>query len=143
MKKLTIFTGMLFLTVLLNANLYAQYNVDWLLQSKTNGVELYYKVINCNDQEVVILKFINANNFDVKVLWDNELLFESNFHYRSNLENGSEAQNSIVIKAGEIINAQCNELTNPQLIIHYKNKVSFPPYVKVIKFRPYNFSVNK
>ena len=143
MKELLTYLSFIYLTVFLSVIVNAQSGVDWLLQSKTDGVELYYKVINCNDQEVVILKFVNTNNFDVIVLWDNELLFENDFKYRSNLEKNTEAKNSTFIKAGETTNAQCNQPMDSKLIIHYKNKVSFPPDAKMIQFKPYNFSVSQ
>ena len=76
------------------------------------------------------------------VLWDNELLFEQDFKYRSNRGKDKTAKNSIVIKAGETTSVRCNEPINPQLIIQYRNKVSFPPDVKLLNFKPYNFSVS-
>lgn len=48
-------------------------SADWVLQSELNGVKAFYQVSACDSVPVIFLKFINSNEYDVKIDWDDQV----------------------------------------------------------------------
>jgi hypothetical protein len=124
MKKI-VFTA--FIMVLCSLSGYSQSWSDALIRAdgkkNLDGVEALYSKTTCNGEDVLLIKFINHNNYDVKLMWINaayskgEWIYaieQSKFEITSDTEiSGScDSNNMLFVKIKSI-------LSNPQDFEHF------------------------
>lgn len=107
--KIRVKIGICFL-MLLSIQSYGQ--EDWLLQSSIDGVEVYSRIADCDDESVVFLKFINSNDQTVSISWDEEFTFEGESDFRSVNPSG----HFLDLEPGEVVGNACEEAPILQLV---------------------------
>lgn len=106
-------------------------NNSWVLDMTINNVAFYHKIIICNNQKAVLLKFDNKNNFDVEVSWMS--LVGSNQTPNPNQEYAK--TQSLIIKPGISEPNDCLDNTIPELILLQKDvNPTFPAEVESFNF---------
>ncbi|MBK9284240.1 MAG: hypothetical protein IPM51_07940 [Sphingobacteriaceae bacterium] len=55
--------------------------------TEIDGVEAFCQLTVCNQQEFIIIKFINKNNYAVNVEWKDAVFHNGNWYYASNPNN--------------------------------------------------------
>ena len=119
--------GILTVAVLFCFTGYTQDN-DWTLDLQKEGVEVYYKVQQCNEQEVVLLKVINTNEYQIDIQWADELKVEGPPNtLRSDWKDDGSGVSTLELNAGETIEATCDMESNKQLVIDPINMTSLRP----------------
>lgn len=68
-----------------------------------NGVEAYCTKSNCNGTEYVFIKFVNTNNYQVKLEWIDGIYFNGVWNYSQNPN-----PKQFVIAAGATAEGTCN-----------------------------------
>lgn len=58
------------LTFFTFSEVYSQLNDDWTLSAEQDGVKIYHQISACDDEPIVLLKFLNENSDSVKVEWN-------------------------------------------------------------------------
>lgn len=88
----------------------AQTNENWqgiLLSTDgtnaLNGVKAYYKVAACNNNEVIMLKFVNTNSYTVKAGWKDMIITKNN-----NKLTGNNTQDSLTLAPHAEIAGDCS-----------------------------------
>ena len=52
--------------------------------TEIDGVEAYCKLISCNQEEFIAIKFVNKNNYVVNVEWKDAVFHNGNWYYSAN-----------------------------------------------------------
>ena len=73
--KLISSISLILLLVLFSENLSAQSN-DWNLAADKDGIQIFYQKTLCEEEPVVLLKFVNSNASTAKVQWEEYVTFE-------------------------------------------------------------------
>lgn len=101
------------------SSVFAQSNSEWKPIGLTvsgkniqNGIEAFYQLYVCNNENVIFIKFINHNNYDVTVEWK-DAVFTKELKWVSN-EN---IIKSLIIKADEVIFGDCSGKSQKELIV--------------------------
>lgn len=112
----------------------AQNSSDWqpiyLMVTGANvmdGVEASFKLGSCNNQDVVFVKFVNRNEYPVKLEWSDAIFnTELKWVYRTDIN----ARKSFSLKAKEQAEGECINNKQADLIISVKDFVSSKENVK-------------
>lgn len=133
--------GILALSVLYCLTGYTQNN-EWIAELQKEGVEVYYKVQQCNEQEVVLLKVINTNGYQIKIQWADKLELEGAPAVRSDWRGDGSGISTLELNAGETIAATCDMENNTQMIVVPGNMSSLAP-MPVQEYHMENTIINK
>lgn len=89
-----------------------------------DGVEAYYAKAICNDEKCILIKFINKNEYTVKVKWVDAIFVNGNWYYATN-------EKSVLLNPGETL-GDCND---------FKMKVKIGSIIEdPLKFEHYTVS---
>ena len=113
-----------FLASFFSMNLQAQETnankVEWQLYTELNGVQIYYKNVECNDvhngiyAEYVYLQIVNTTNVAMNVSWDEEI-------WRDNKclscgKNTAEFHKELILDPGDVIEPSCKTKKNLKIL---------------------------
>lgn len=121
-------------------------NTEWKLLSEKNGVQIYFKYENCNDevndihQENVVLKVVNTTNQNITIEWDTELWYNDNCR-TCNMKNG-ENHNKIQLNAGETKIGSCEKRHQLRELVIFSKFTKYENKVNLTKFQLNNIVVN-
>jgi hypothetical protein len=111
--------------------------IDWILDSKVNGVEFYHSIEECNGKKVVFLKFNNTNAYSVKVTWKEVFTTQAEVGAE-----GFSGKKELVVTPGITMPASCTDIINKKNII-VSSDIS-PTYIAEIqKFNYKDINVTK
>jgi|GEM_PF-2780559 len=137
---LNIFTIM---TVFICNPVQAQQNSDWkpvgLAVTGKNvqqGVEAYYQISKCGNEDVIFVRFINNNSKPVKVEW-NDGIFNSDQVWLSNSKINT--RKTLNIEAFKAIEGSCNSNVCPELVLRIKDFTDNAENVRI--YRALSFHV--
>lgn len=134
--------GILALSVLFCLTGYAQNN-EWIPELRKEGVEVYYKVQQCNEQEVVLLKVINTNTYQVNMQWADKLELEgAPGSVRSDWKGDGSGVSTLELNPGETIAATCDMQSNTQMIVVPGSMSSLAP-MPVKEYHMESTTINK
>ncbi len=127
-RLLLIMFGLIYFSGLMTNNLSAQSqnSSEWKLYSEVNGIHIYSKQIECNDeanglfQEAVILKFVNTTNEDFTIEWDYELWYDNKCWTCDN-ESSKENSKTINLKAQQVMVGDCENNETLWIFRQYTN----------------------
>lgn len=121
-KQLIFFlTAIIIISITSTFNVFSQTN-NWQLHKEKDNVQIYYSYTECRDpsqgmqQEQVLLRFKNNNNYPVTIKWQLEAWYE-NKCATCNLD---EYKFELYIPANDGISGECNIYTDPKLRIFSK-----------------------
>jgi hypothetical protein len=114
------------IAIALNAKVYAQ--TTWQLSQTKGNVEFYYSMSTCNDNTVVLLKFVNKNKSNVTVKWKE--VFETQFGAGIV---GVLGAKEMTLVPGTTEQTNCSSTINPKCIV--RGDQVHPAYIaKIQKF---------
>ena len=117
--------------------------VEWKLYSELNGVQIYYKNVECNDvhngiySEYVYLQIVNTADVAMSVSWDEEI-------WRDNKclscgKNPAEFHKEITIDSGDIVEPDCKTKRDLKIFVKFLNNINSS---KLTKFELNNLTIN-
>jgi len=86
-----------------------------------NGVEAFYQLNKCNNENVVFIKFINHNTYGVIVEW-NDAVFTKDLKWVKNEKAG--AMKSLTIEGSETISGDCSGKYQIELVVKVKDFIN-------------------
>lgn len=101
---------------------------EWVFSTEKEGVKAYYKISTCGDDQVVYLRFVNANAGAVSVSWKDEIQFAGEPSPRT-LKAESTA---ITIQPGETTGTTCVNPAVPELVVK-------PTVSPIVNIESYSF----
>jgi len=123
--KLNTLSLILFLSV---SSIFAQSNSEWKPIGLTasgknmqNGVEAFYQLNKCNNENVVFIKFINHNTSGVIVEW-NDAVFTKDLKWVKNEKAGM--VKTITIEGGETVSGDCSGKNQNVLVVNVNDFIS-------------------
>jgi hypothetical protein len=87
-------------------------NTNWTLDARINGVTFYHVISTCEGKNVVFLRMINANKFNVEISWKEVF---STQHERE--LNGYLGEKKLVLQAGEFAETSCSNQKEKKLLV--------------------------
>lgn len=124
---------------------------DWKLAADKDGVQIHYKKSDCSGEPVLLLKFVNANSYTVKIEWDEFIQFADQTEIKI-----APIPFLLELKPGIIQGESCSELQLLQLvsrpnhmysIFHTANSkddaLKSIPNFEINSYRIDNLSVNR
>jgi hypothetical protein len=117
------------IAIAVNAKVYAQ--TTWQLSQTKGNVEFYYSMSTCNDNTVVLLKFVNKNKSSVTVKWKE--VFETQFGAGVV---GVFGEKQLTLVPGTTEQTNCSSTLNPKCIV--RGDQVHPAYIA--KIQKFNFS---
>lgn len=109
--------------------------VQWTAGPALDGIKAYYRIDSCGSLPVVFLKFINTNNYNVSITWDDQLSFLN----EPALRQIKSEKSTLVVSPGEIAGTECDKPAIPVLLI----KPVDSPIVPIVGFVFSNLTVSK
>ena len=108
--------------------LFAQSNQEWKSIGLTasgknvqNGVEAFYQLNKCNNENVVFIKFINHNNFGIALDW-NDAVFTKDFRW---VVNANVQTLKHLTLAGNIsVSGDCSGINQSELVVKVNDFIS-------------------
>jgi hypothetical protein len=132
-----------FIILISFSTLFAQTNSDWKPIGLTldgrnilNGVEVFYQLNICNNEDVINIKLINHNSYAVNVEW-NDAVFTNKLKWVKN-QNG-EIKKHLLIDSNKIIIGDCTSSNNQELVIKISDFIDKIEDFKL--FKTINFQV--
>lgn len=92
------------------------------------GVEAFYQYVNCDKQDVVLIKFINHNNYSVEIEW-NDALFTKELKWVSNRK--KDFRKTIILEINETKAGNCSEGGSTQLVVPVHDFIKKPDNFKL------------
>ena len=77
------------------------------------GVEGFYQLTTCNGTQMIALKFVNHNTYDIKAGWKNIAITQDGQRHL-----GGNAQDSLAIPASTTLEGSCS---NAKLLIKFSS----------------------
>lgn len=144
MKNIRLIKIVLFFLMFFSvSSLFAQSNPGWnpiglAVNGKNiqNGVEAFYLLTKCNNEDVILLKFINYNTSSVVVEW-NDAVFTKDMKWVNNEKNNS--KKTLTIDKNEIMLGDCSGTCQPQLVVNVHDFIENTDEIKL--FRALSFHV--
>jgi len=102
---------------------------EWQLYQENTGVQIYYKSVECNDeqngihQQYIVLKFVNTTYINLKLAWNTHLWIDGKC--RTCKDTFGEYDFELYLKGGESIEGNCNsskELAFFSKFLNYTDK---------------------
>jgi len=117
--KLSTLFSILFLSV---SSIFAQSQPEWIPIGLTvsgknihSGVEAFYQVNKCNTENVVFIKFINHNTFEVVVEWQ-DAVFTKNLKWVKGKNEG--IMKKITIEGDGVVTGDCIDINQMDLVVN-------------------------
>ena len=134
---------LIFLAVLTHCQLsLAQSTYNWepigLTVSGNNiqqGVEAFYSISECNEEYVVIIKFINHNDYDVVLKWEDEIFSQDREWVHNSHEN---TLRSITLQSKSTIFGDC---INPNDVLMLRIKDFVAEFNDFYKYRTKSLNI--
>lgn len=101
---------------------------EWVLSTEKDGIKAYYKISTCGDDQVVYLRFVNANAGAVTVSWKDEIQFAGEPSPRTLKEESTK----ITIQPGESAGTTCVNPSVPELVVK-------PTVSPIVNIESYSF----
>ncbi len=123
-------------------------NVEWKLYNEVDGIQIYYRTMECNDvkngiyQELTFLKFVNTTSINYNIEWDEDLWYDEKCHTCHKTEfDRKEDHKKIELLAGESTEGSCKPVTERNILSIF---VKFTKYEGkgLTKFEIINLSIN-
>lgn len=76
---------------------------DWILETSTGNVDLYYQISLCDGQKVIFLMFVNHNDFEVEVAWK-EVIQD---RVTRDQVTGFYGEKKVVLAPGQVLQSDC------------------------------------
>jgi hypothetical protein len=131
-----------FLILFSISSVFAQSNSEWKpigldVSGKNiqNGVEASYQLSKCNNENLVLIKFINHNTFSVSIEW-NDAVFTKNAQWYRNQK--ADIRKSITISGNEVIFGDCSVNSRKELVINvldFINEINDFQLYRAISFK--------
>lgn len=123
MKRIHLsFISLSFLLFFPFSSMFAQSNSDWNPIGLTvngrnlqNGVEAFYQLNKCNNEDVIFIKFINHNTNEVAISWE-DVVFTKDLKWVNNKKSKNNNK-TLNIKANEEIHGDCLGTNKTELVI--------------------------
>lgn len=117
---------------------------EWTLYSSENGVEIFYKYADCisnqgTDQERVILKFNNTNNFAVSIEWKTNIYYNGKCHNCNSDDHEFVSKQKILRESS--IEGNCEDRSSR--LSFYSDFLDYEAKQKLTNFELVNVSVTK
>ncbi len=137
-----------FFLLLASTAIFAQTNSDWTPIGLTangrniqNGVEAYYQLSQCGDMNVVFLKFVNTNSYNIIVDW-NDAVFTQQHTWAVNQK--GDRRKTLVIGKHKTIFGDCqNAGVQKDLIINVRDFIGDIDQFSSFKLASFNVSSKK
>ena len=104
---------------------FAQMTSDWQPiyltvggSNTVNGVSAFFQINICNGADVVYIKFINQNNYPVKLQWYDAVFTQEKKWV--NKENPSEKK-SLTLNAGSEVKGECSANNSAEVVVPLKD----------------------
>ena len=85
---------------------------EWILHSTIRNVDFYYRISDCNGNNVVFLKFNNRNGKEVKISWKE--IFKTQFDTQ---KEGFKGTKQLSLPPGETAASDCASSSVKQCIV--------------------------
>ncbi len=86
---------------------------DWTLNKSINNVEFYYKIGECDGQDVIFLKIVNMNDFEIEATWT-DMVYDRVLEMNTEAHYGSK---ELLVPAEATLQADCSEAESSDLIV--------------------------
>ena len=86
---------------------------NWKLDTTVKNVECYHAIIQCNGAPAVILRFVNNNDQEVNINWEESFSTQQ----VAGMQAGSRTSTQMKILKGETKASDCNEATHKNLVV--------------------------
>jgi hypothetical protein len=135
-----VFSFLMFFSV---SSLFSQTSSGWTPIGLTvngknmqNGVEAFYQLNKCNNEDVILIKFINYNNSTVIAEW-NDGVFTKELKWANNLKKNN--KKSLTIGGNEVMQGDCSGKCPPVLVVNVHDFIENIDDIKL--FRTLSFHV--
>ena len=120
-KILMLFTSLLFYNFIFAQNkMVLPDNAGiWILDKTVANVDFYHMIKECSGNTVVLLKFNNNSNFQVKVSWKDVFVTEQ----VSEKQEAFYGNKILVLSPGQVMSSDCGKLENSVCMILPKNAI--------------------
>ena len=109
---------------------------EWKLDTTINGVAFYHSISNCNGKNTVFLKFVNNNNYQVKVSWKEVFATQAGQN-----EEGFRGKKSLVLPVGETSETNCiNARIKECVILPSEVAPTYPAEISGFRFKEITIS---
>jgi len=132
---------------MINPNIQAQETnadkIKWQLYSELNGVQIFYKYVECNDvhngiySEYVYIRIINTTNVAMNISWDEEIWYDNKCF--SCGKNPAEFHKEFTIDAGDIMEPSCKTKRSLKIFSKFLNNTKAS---ELTKFKLNNLTIN-
>ncbi len=117
--------------------------VKWQLYSELNGVQIFYKNVECNDvhngiySEYVYFQIVNTTDIPMEVSWDEEIWRDNKC--MSCGKNPAEFHKELTLDSGDIIEPTCKTKRELKIFSKFLNNISAS---ELTKFKLNNLTIN-
>jgi hypothetical protein len=129
------------------SSVFAQSNSNWnpiglTLDGRNtqNGVEAFYQLSKCNNEDVVFIKFINNNAKAVVVEW-NDAIINKELKWVSNQKGNN--KKTLTIGANKVIFGDCSSKNQPELIVKVHDFINNVADFKLFKTTSFQVTFNQ
>jgi len=122
-----------------------QLTTEWTLSQDVDGVLIYFKRAECNDQvngifkENVLVKIVNTTDRNLKLAWDMEFWYGEECR-TCDPANDKEYHYVLDLKAGEAVEGSCSRET-PRELKYYIRFLNYDHIAKLTRFELGNLGV--
>lgn len=110
---------------------------NWQLYKTQDGVQVYYKLNECNDihngihKQVIAIKLVNTNSYEVRIQWKNELWYNDNCYTC-----GQDKENYVkrMLNPDESLESNCDTNVDLNIFVKYLN-YNDKPELKKFEFK--------
>jgi hypothetical protein len=113
------------------------FDVDWQLDATVSGVQFYHSITGCNGKKVVFLKFVNTNNYQVKIAWKEVFATQADQKVEGFL-----GQKKLLLSPGETSETDCENARRKECLI-LPSQVSPTYNADILKFDYKEITVSK
>lgn len=117
--------------------------VKWQLYTELNGIQIFYKNVECNDvhngiySEYVYFQIVNTTDVAMSISWDEEIWRDNKC--MSCGKNPAEFHKEFIIDAGDIIEPTCKTKRQLKIFSKFLNNISTS---KLTQFKLNNLTIN-
>ncbi len=117
--------------------------VEWQLYTELNGVQIFYKNVECNDvhngiySEYVYFQIVNTADVAMSVSWDEEIWRDNKCF--SCGKNPAEFHKEIILDPGDIVEPSCKTKRDLKIFSKFLNNISAS---ELTKFELSNLTIN-
>lgn len=104
--------------ILIAQNVWEPVKLDVAGHNIVSNVEATFQKGNCNNEEVIFVKFVNRNNYPVTIKWYDAILTRSNGWLKKDNVNPKKV---LSIASGQEVKGECSTAGNADCIIKLKD----------------------